>query len=285
MVITTVLGATLGGLLIWRVYRTKRKRLPSIQKAADPVEAPCPAGNELTSVEHQYAQPPHLLEKEFKAVECQTAQPPPAVQIPSYEQLLGVKPVIVSSEEEWQQLWPLMQKELSVVPVLGLDCEWVSVKGRASAVSLVQMASYSGLCVLVRLLAFRSGQQQFPLSLVEVLRDPHILKVGVGCYEDGKRLTRDYGLSLTCTVDLRYLALRQRQATVNNGLSLKSLAADLLNVSLDKSLELRCSDWEADQLSLEQVVIHCITALFTFFILFTFQLYFNVKVNNLKIEL
>lgn len=43
--------------------------------------------------------------------------------------------------------------------------------------------------------------------------------------------------------------------TVNNGLSLKSLAADLLNVCLDKSLELRCSDWEADQLTLEQVVI------------------------------
>lgn len=46
-----------------------------------------------------------------------------------------------------------------------------------------------------------------------------------------------------------------RLTTVNNGLSLKSLAADLLNVCLDKSLELRCSDWEADQLTLEQVVI------------------------------
>lgn len=86
----------------------------------------------------------------------------------------------------------------------------VSVKGRASAVSLLQMATYSGLCVLVRLQAFRGGQQPFPLSFIEVLRDPHILKVGVGCYEDGKRLTRDYGLSLSCTVDLRYLALRQR---------------------------------------------------------------------------
>uniref|UniRef100_A0A3B4T6P1 Exonuclease 3'-5' domain-containing protein 2 n=1 Tax=Seriola dumerili TaxID=41447 RepID=A0A3B4T6P1_SERDU len=217
-VITTVLGATLGGLLVWRVYRTRRKRLPSIQKV------------------------------------CQTAQLPPPVQIPSSEQLLGVKPVMVSSEEEWQQLWPLMQKELSVFPVLGLDCEWVSVKGQVSAVSLLQMASYSGLCVLVRLLPFRSGQQAFPLSLIEVLRDPHVLKVGVGCYEDGKRLTRDYGLSLTCTVDLRYLALRQRY--MNNGLSLKSLAADLLNVSLDKSLELRCSDWEADQLTLEQVMTY-----------------------------
>lgn len=123
-VITTVLGATLGGLLIWRVYRTKRKRLSSIQKVADPVEALCPVEKEFTPVECQYNQPP-FLEKKFKAVECQTTQLPPPVQIPSSEQLLGVKPVMVSSEEEWQQLWPLMQKELSVCPVLGLDCEWV----------------------------------------------------------------------------------------------------------------------------------------------------------------
>ncbi|KAK5857925.1 hypothetical protein PBY51_011134 [Eleginops maclovinus] len=255
-VITTVLGVTLGGLLVWRVYRTKRKRLPSIQKVVDPVEAPCPVEKSFKAVENLYTPPPppqHPPEKEFKAVECQTPQLPPPLKIPSSEQLLRVKPVTVSSEEEWLQLWPLMQKELTVFPVLGLDCEWVSVKGRSSSVSLLQMATYSGLCVLVRLLAFRSGQQSFPLSLMEVLRDPHILKVGVGCYEDGKRLTRDYGLSLTCTVDLRYLALRRRQVTVSNGLSLKSLAEDLLNVPLDKSLELRCSDWEADELTLQQI--------------------------------
>lgn len=85
------------------------------------------------------------------------------------------------------------------------------MKGRASAVSLLQVATYSGLCVLVRLQPLGGGGRwPFPLSLVEVLRDPRVLKVGVGCYEDGKRLTRDYGLSLSCTVDLRYLALRQR---------------------------------------------------------------------------
>lgn len=255
--VITVLGATLGGLLVWRVYRTKRKRLPSVQKAADPAEAPLPAETDVAAAERQNDRPTPLLpEKEFRAAEDQTAPPPPPpppVQTTSSEQLLAVKPVTVSSEEDWQRLWPLMQKELSAFPVLGLDCEWVSVKGRASAVSLLQMATCSGLCVLVRLLAFRSGQQPFPLSLMEVLRDPHILKVGVGCYEDGKRLTRDYGLSLSCTVDLRYLALRQRQAPVSNGLSLKSLAEDLLNVSLDKSLELRCSDWEADRLTLKQM--------------------------------
>lgn len=82
----------------------------------------------------------------------------------------------------------------------------VSAKGKASSVSLLQMATYSGLCILVRLQAFRS----FPLSLTQVLRDQRVFKVGVGCYEDGKRLTRDYGLSLSCTLDLRYLALRQK---------------------------------------------------------------------------
>ncbi|XP_003978542.2 exonuclease 3'-5' domain-containing protein 2 [Takifugu rubripes] len=233
-VITTVLGLTFGGVLAWRFYQTKRKRLPSFQKVADPVDA--------------LGSPPP--EKEVK--DCGT-QPPPAVHMPTCEQLLAVKPLTVSCEDEWQQLWPRMQKELSLFPVLGFDCEWVSVKGRASSVSLLQMATYSGLCVLVRLQAFRSCQQPLPPTLVALLRDARLFKVGVGCYEDGKRLARDCGLALSCTVDLRHLALRQKEAKVNNGLSLKSLAADLLNVGLDKSVELRCSDWEADELTLEQV--------------------------------
>lgn len=110
-VLTTVLGLTFGGVLVWRFYQTKRKRLPSVQKLADPVDAPCP-------------QPPPPPEKEVKAVECQT-QLPPAVQIPTPEHLLAVKPLMVSCEDDWQQLWPQMQRELSVVPVLGFDCEWV----------------------------------------------------------------------------------------------------------------------------------------------------------------
>lgn len=109
-VITTVLGVTFGGVLAWRLYQTKRKRLPSFQKVVDPADAPC--------------SPPPLPEKEFKAAECQT-QLPPAVQVPTCEQLLAVKPVMVSCGAEWQQLWPRMQKELAVLPVLGFDCEWV----------------------------------------------------------------------------------------------------------------------------------------------------------------
>ncbi|XP_043998797.1 exonuclease 3'-5' domain-containing protein 2 isoform X1 [Gambusia affinis] len=256
-VITTIVGAALGGLLVWQVYRTKRKKPSSVQQAVEPTVSLHPVENAPARTESRQTQLPRLAHDEFKTVECQTESAPPAVWIPTCEQLLAVRPVTVSSEEDWLEMWPLMQKELSVFPVLGLDCEWVkaqsvSMKGRSSAVSLLQMATYSGLCVLVRLLTFRGGQQPFPLSFVEVLRDPYVLKVGVGCYDDGKRLTRDYGLSLATAVDLRHLALRERRSSVSNGLSLKSLAADLLNVPLDKSLELRCSDWEADQLTPEQ---------------------------------
>ncbi|KAM9354758.1 exonuclease 3'-5' domain-containing protein 2 isoform 2-T2 [Pholidichthys leucotaenia] len=251
--ITALLGAALGGLMIWQVYRTKKRRLSSIQKVADSLEGLCPVtkDSEFTTVVDQSLQPTNILE-EFQTVQCQHKQLAPPTQIPPSDQLLVVNPVLVSSEEEWQGLWPKMEKELSVIPVLGIDCEWVSSKDKASVVSLLQMASYSGLCILVRLLPFRN-RQPFPQSLLNVLGDQHVLKVGVGCYEDGQRLKRDYGLSLASTVDVRHLAVRQRQASLSNGLSLKSLAADLLRVPLDKSVEVCCSDWEADELTQEQM--------------------------------
>ncbi|XP_070973388.1 exonuclease 3'-5' domain-containing protein 2-like [Oncorhynchus clarkii lewisi] len=250
--VVTLLGATLGGLLLWRqpTLRTQKKRRL----------APGQIGVSTGPVSVEQLGPVKPEPVVVEPVESQTQLTPGQslddllpVSLPPADQLLAVQSVMVSSEEDWEQLWPSLQEELSVYPVLGLDCEWVSVNGKTSAVSLLQMTSYSGLCVLVRLQLLRGSQQDFPLSLKEVLRDPHVLKVGVGCYEDGKRLTRDYGLSLGSTVDLRYLALRQRKVVLNNGLSLKSLAADLLNVSLDKSLALRCSNWEADQLTPEQI--------------------------------
>ncbi|KAL7873214.1 hypothetical protein AOLI_G00122850 [Acnodon oligacanthus] len=246
--VATMLGATLGGLLLWHtIYTQKRKALKSPKKS-DPLPVE------------------QLGPLEFSPTPVQLSQPKPAspqtlkcISIPSVEKLLEVPVVVVSSLEEWEEHWPSFQKDLNVFPVLGLDCEWVksmrvSVKGKASAVSLLQIATYAGRCMLVRLLAFRNAQLSLPKGLLQVLRDPHVLKVGVGCYEDGKRLAHDHGLALVCVVDLRYLALRQRHAVLNNGLSLKSLAADLLNVTLDKSLELRCSNWEAEHLTQQQML-------------------------------
>uniref|UniRef100_A0A8C1EY10 Exonuclease 3'-5' domain-containing protein 2 n=1 Tax=Cyprinus carpio carpio TaxID=630221 RepID=A0A8C1EY10_CYPCA len=228
---------TLGGLFLWRSIRTQKRKALKGPASAEPVQAQLEA--DVTA-----SQPAGR----------ETTAPPQTQTLLRVHSLLEVPPVIVSTPGDWETLWPGFQKDLSVYPVLGLDCEWVSVKGKASAVSLLQLATFSGRCVLVRLLTFRNARLPLPEGLVGVLSDPRVLKVGVGCYEDGKRLAQDHGLTLSSTVDLRYLALRQRQAVLNNGLSLKSLAADLLNVTLDKSLELRCSDWEADVLTREQMV-------------------------------
>ncbi|XP_051579178.1 exonuclease 3'-5' domain-containing protein 2 isoform X2 [Myxocyprinus asiaticus] len=235
--VATMLGATLGGLFLWRSIRAQKRKALKVPAAPEPVQAQLEADFTTT----QPARP---------ELTASANQP---VTVPLVSTLIQVPPVVVSSSDEWEMFWPAFQKDLLVYPVLGLDCEWVSVKAKASAVSLLQLATFSGHCVLVRLLSFREAQLPLPKGLMGVLSDPHVLKVGVGCYEDGKRLAHDHGLTLGCTVDLRYLALRQRQAVLNNGLSLKSLAADLLNVTLDKSLELRCSDWEADMLTQEQM--------------------------------
>lgn len=42
---------------------------------------------------------------------------------------------------------------------------------------------------------------------------------------------------------------------LSNGLSLKSLAETVLNFPLDKSLLLRCSNWDAENLTEDQVLV------------------------------
>lgn len=72
------------------------------------------------------------------------------------------------------------------------------------------MASSSGLCVLLRLPRLTAGGQTLPKTLLDIMADGGILKVGVGCWEDACKLLHDYGVAVKGSVDLRYLAMRQR---------------------------------------------------------------------------
>lgn len=49
-----------------------------------------------------------------------------------------------------------------------------------------------------------------PRTLLDILADGSILKVGVGCSEDASKLLQDYGLAVRGCLDLRYLAVQQR---------------------------------------------------------------------------
>ncbi|XP_051872329.1 exonuclease 3'-5' domain-containing protein 2 isoform X2 [Pristis pectinata] len=131
-------------------------------------------------------------------------------------------------------------------------CE-VSVKGKANPVSLLQIASYSGSCLLIRMPQMTRSSCLLPKTLLRMLGDDNILKVGVDAFEDGCRLLRDYCVTVKGCLDLRYLVTQQRKNNLTCSLSLKSLAQDIINFTLDKSLHLRCSNWEAEELTNEQV--------------------------------
>lgn len=86
----------------------------------------------------------------------------------------------------------------------------MSVDGRTNPISLLQVASHSGLCVLVRLPRLASAGYNIPRTLVALLANSSVLKVGVGCWDDASKLMNDYGLSVKGIVDIRYLAMRHR---------------------------------------------------------------------------
>ncbi|XP_063804079.1 exonuclease 3'-5' domain-containing protein 2 isoform X2 [Pseudophryne corroboree] len=130
----------------------------------------------------------------------------------------------------------------------------VSVEGRANPISLLQMASHSGFCILVRLPHLAIADRTIPKTLLTLLADGSILKVGVGCWEDASKLMTGFGLSVKGIVDIRYLAMRHRRDIFQNTLSLKSLSETILCHPLDKSFHLRCSNWDAEEFTQDQVL-------------------------------
>ncbi|NXP47869.1 EXD2 protein, partial [Heliornis fulica] len=233
--LATLLGVAVGGLVLWKAtQRRKGKACCSSQQE----KAVINLGDEK------------LIQAEDKEVLSFFRSP----TFSWVERILGADIVVVSKQEEWDRVEPLLKKELEKLPVLGIDCEWVSLEGRANPVSLLQVASSSGLCVLVQLPRLVASGQSIPKTLLDIMADSSVLKVGVGCWEDACKLLHDYGFPVKGSVDLRYLAMRQRKDLLQNCLSLKSLAEKVLNCPLDKSPHVRCSNWEAEELTQDQVL-------------------------------
>ncbi len=104
------------------------------------------------------------------------------------------------------------------------------------------------------------GSLPVPSELRDLLAAPHIVKLGVGIHEDFKRLHEDYGVECRGYLDLRSLALQHHRAGLAHGgdspapmpRGLQSLAAHV-GINLDKAHSVRVSDWEALELTTEQV--------------------------------
>ncbi|XP_042889306.1 exonuclease 3'-5' domain-containing protein 2-like [Penaeus japonicus] len=175
--------------------------------------------------------------------------------------------VVVTDKKGWEEVAPLLIREASREGAVGFDCEWVQVRGRRRPVALLQLASCSGLCVLVRLSLMKDG---IPNSLRAFLKDEKILKVGVGPNEDSNYLADDYNIQVRGCIDLRHLVQRcltlepvtaesapegqkasQGKKTAG-GMGLNALAERYLGRTLDKDWRVRASDWEAKTLTKRQ---------------------------------
>ncbi|CAL4069078.1 unnamed protein product, partial [Meganyctiphanes norvegica] len=168
--------------------------------------------------------------------------------------------MVVTCEDEWEEVAYQFKKEVKSVGAIGFDCEWVQVKGKRRPVALLQLASPSGFCILVRLSFMNSN---IPYSLKCFLEDESIIKCGVGCMEDSQYLFTDYGIRVKGCLDLRYLYLlattqdefieNNEPIQCKNNLGLSSLTEELLGKKLDKDWRIRASDWEANDLSPRQI--------------------------------
>uniref|UniRef100_A0A1B6KTR1 Exonuclease 3'-5' domain-containing protein 2 n=1 Tax=Graphocephala atropunctata TaxID=36148 RepID=A0A1B6KTR1_9HEMI len=153
--------------------------------------------------------------------------------------------VIVSSETESKFAVEQLKRKLNERKVIGLDCEWVSTKGKRHPVALLQLAAPDGFCSLFHLCSLK----RVPSELLEILEDKSILKVGVAVVTDAHYLLVDYGVHCVGCLDLRYLA---KQVGVEPR-GLAKLAKDLFGTELDKSWQIRCSNWESETLTSKQI--------------------------------
>lgn len=139
--------------------------------------------------------------------------------------------------------------------VLGLDCEWVTVRGSRHRVALLQLAPSTDFAVLLRLCLFKSETASvvLPESLRDILRNDCLLKVGVGIQEDAQKLLLDHNIDVRGCVDLRHIVTLFPELYGFTAGGLRTLSSEFLDVILDKSWRVRCSNWEADVLTKNQI--------------------------------
>ncbi|KAH8311581.1 hypothetical protein KR044_007019 [Drosophila immigrans] len=147
---------------------------------------------------------------------------------------------VISSVKDSQRILNELKTHCQSFKVLGFDCEWITVGGSRRPVALLQLSSHKGLCALFRLCCMK----QIPKDLRDLLEDDNVIKVGVAPQDDAKKLSLDYGVGVSNTFDLRFMAVMAGHQAEGLG----KLAKTHLNFTLDKNWRLVCSNWEAPQL-------------------------------------
>lgn len=137
----------------------------------------------------------------------------------------------VALEQLWQE------------DVLGFDTETrpTFTKGKMSPPALVQLAGKE------RVYLIQLNRLPFDERLAGLLAAPRIVKAGVAIRDDMLALARLHPFTPGGAADLAVMA----RAKGIKAQGLRSLAANLLGFRISKSVQ--CSNWEKDELSLQQI--------------------------------
>jgi len=127
--------------------------------------------------------------------------------------------------------------------VLGFDTETKPSfkKGPRNKVSLVQLCSSDGVYLI------RINKTGFHSALVKLFENESVLKIGIGLRDDLQGLRKLKQFTANGFMDLQAFSKKLGL----NSLSLKGLAAELLNLRISKRQ--RLSNWEADKLTYSQI--------------------------------
>ena len=135
--------------------------------------------------------------------------------------------------------------------VVGFDIEWkpqfVSKRdgGIENQTAVLQLGLETS-CLVLHIY----HMSELPRSLISILGDENILKVGVGIEEDASKLTRHRGLVCEGMIDIQKMA---QTTKCKQQIGLKTLAKRFLGIELEKSKRVTRSNWENFPLTLRQI--------------------------------
>lgn len=146
---------------------------------------------------------------------------------------------VISCEEDLNIWLPTLLKSR----IIGFDTETKPSfkKGQTNSVALLQIAS-DEIALIIRL-----ASTGIPKSLLKVLQDKNIIKVGAAIHDDIKSLQKIQTFKPQGFIDLQNFAVEKG---IENK-SVRKLAAIVLNVRVSKSQQL--SNWESETLTEAQL--------------------------------
>lgn len=138
-------------------------------------------------------------------------------------------------------------KSLKKTQLIGFDSEQKPTfkKGeKANKISLIQLAN-ADECYLVQVLQIKELS-----PLLDFIRDRNFVKIGINLVGDKKALYDEYKIHMKGTLDLDGILTK---LSSKNSIGAKKVAKVFLNKNLLKSKKMSVSNWEAENLSVNQI--------------------------------